>query len=61
MGSQLVAGVLIVEATKQVYVLPKGGAADAVKSPLEVLEGLTRPKPKPVPSRLVRRRKFGPN
>ena len=61
LGSQLVAGVLIVEATKQVYVLPKGGAADAVKSPLEVLEGLTRPKPKPVPSRLVRRRKFGPN
>lgn len=53
--SRLVAGVLIVEATKQVYVLPKGGAAEAVKGPLEVLEGLTRPRPKPVPTRLVRR------
>ena len=55
LGSELVAGVLIVEATKQVYVLPKGGAAEGVKSPLDVLEGLTRPKPKPVPSRFQKK------
>ena len=55
LGSQLVAGVLIVEATKQVYVMPRGGAAESVKSPLEVLEGLTRPRPKPVATRFVRR------
>ena len=41
------AGAHIVEATKQIYVKPKGGAAEAIKRPLEVLEGLTHPGPKP--------------
>jgi SAM-dependent methyltransferase len=48
---QMVAGALIVEATKQVYATPKTGTHVAVPGPLEVLEGLTRPKPKPVAGR----------
>jgi SAM-dependent methyltransferase len=51
-GVRLVAGVLMVEATKQVYIMPKGGAVEAIKRPLEVLEGLTHPKPKPAAGRL---------
>ena len=50
LGSNLVAGAIIVEATKQIYVMPRGGAAETVRGPLEVLEGLTRPRPQPVPS-----------
>jgi len=45
------AGALIVEATKQIYVMPKGGAAESIKRPLEVLEGLTKPKPEPARGR----------
>ncbi len=48
---QMLAGVLIVEATKQVYATPRKGNPVAVPGPLEVLEGLTRPKPKPVAGR----------
>ena len=48
---QMLAGALIVEATKQVYATPKSGTPATVPGPLEVLEGLTRPKPKPVANR----------
>lgn len=51
LGSKLMAGAVIVEATKQIYVMPKGGAAESIRRPFEVLEGLTKPKPKPVPQR----------
>jgi len=50
-GVGLGAGALIVEATKQIYVMPKGGAVEAISRPLEVLEGLTRPIPKPATGR----------
>ncbi len=49
--SKLMAGALVVEATKQVYVMPKGGAAESIKRPLEVLEGLTKPRPEPARGR----------
>ena len=42
------AGVLLLEATKLVYAAPKTGAKASAKTPLEVLEGLAAPKPKPV-------------
>lgn len=45
------AGAHIVEATKQVYVKPKGGAAEAIKRPFEVLEGLAGPRPEPATGR----------
>ena len=46
---RLLAGALIVEASKQVYALPKPpGSRVIVPGPLEVLEGLTGPKPEPV-------------
>lgn len=43
---QRLAGAILVEASKQVYVLPKNGARAAVKTPLGLLEGLA-PRPKP--------------
>ena len=47
-GLPLAAGVVIVEATKNVFSMPKGGAGVSVKSPLEVLEGMRSPAGKPV-------------
>jgi len=49
--AQMFAGVLMIQATKQVYALPRKGTAVSVKGPLEVLEGLTAPGPKPVVNR----------
>jgi len=49
----LVAGALIVEATKQIYARPSTGAMARVLGPLDVLDGLTRPKPEPVGVRAV--------
>ena len=46
--SRLVAGALLMEASKQLYARPSSGAKVAVPGPLEVLEGLTGPKPEPV-------------
>jgi SAM-dependent methyltransferase len=43
----LVAGALIMEATKQVYARPPSGSTVIVPGPLDVLEGLTKPKPEP--------------
>jgi SAM-dependent methyltransferase len=51
----LVAGALLVEATKQIFARPKSGATAAVRGPLDVLDGLTRPAPEPV----ARRRRGG--
>lgn len=47
LNSKLMAGALIVEASKQVYVRPRGGAAESIKRPLEVLEGLANPRAEP--------------
>lgn len=51
---QRAAGVILVEATKLVYAAPRSGARASVKTPLEVLEGLTAPKPKPATGRAAR-------
>jgi SAM-dependent methyltransferase len=48
---RLVAGALLVEASKQVYARPSTGARVTVPGPLEVLEGLAGPAPEPVGSR----------
>ena len=47
-GLPLAAGVVIVEATKNVFSMPKGGAGVSVKNPLEVLDGIRAPAGKPV-------------
>jgi SAM-dependent methyltransferase len=44
----LVGGVLIVEASKQVYAPTRGSLAAAVRKPLRVLEGVGQPVPQPV-------------
>lgn len=47
---RVIAGALVVEASKQVYARPpSSGSRVAVPGPLDVLEGLTRPNPEPVP------------
>lgn len=43
--TRLVAGALVVEATKQIYATPRTGLREAVKRPLGVLEGMRKPKP----------------
>ncbi|CAN5643105.1 hypothetical protein BH23PSE1_BH23PSE1_18470 [soil metagenome] len=50
----LIAGALLVEATKQVYARPPSGSKASVRGPLEVLEGLTGPKPEPAAGRSQR-------
>jgi len=44
-------GVVIVEATKQIYAPTHGGLPEAIKAPLEVIGGLAKPPPKPVSQR----------
>jgi SAM-dependent methyltransferase len=46
-SSRFAGGVLMVEASKEVYAKPTG-LAEAVRHPLRVLEGLTQPEAKPV-------------
>lgn len=53
LDAQMLAGALLVEATKQVYATPRRGTRVVVPGPLEVLEGLTQPKPKPATGRSV--------
>jgi SAM-dependent methyltransferase len=43
----ILAGALVMEASKQVYARPPSGSKVGVRGPLEVLDGLTRPKPEP--------------
>ena len=47
MGGRLGAGAILLEATKQVYALPKGGLKQAVRAPVEILQGLRGARPKP--------------
>lgn len=51
-GSRMVAGALLVEVSKQIYARPPSGLREVVKSPLGVLGGLGKPKPKPISNRL---------
>jgi hypothetical protein len=44
------AGVVMVEATKLVYIAPQAGSKVTARAPLRVLDGL-RPKPKPATGR----------
>lgn len=46
-SSQYAGGVLMVEATKEVYARPPG-VEERVREPLRVLEGITQPGPRPV-------------
>jgi SAM-dependent methyltransferase len=50
-SSHLFAGALVMEASKRVYARPPSGSKVSVRGPLEVLDGLTRPKPEPVAGR----------
>jgi SAM-dependent methyltransferase len=50
-NSNLLAGAILAEATKQVYARPPSGSRVAVPSPLGMLEGLAHPKPEPVAGR----------
>ena len=43
-GGRLMAGALIIEASKQVYA-PSGGLREAARAPFDVLQGLARPRP----------------
>lgn len=47
----LAGGVLMVEASKQVYAPTRGGLAAAVRKPLKVLEGIGQPTPEPALNR----------
>ena len=47
----LVGGVLLVEASKQVYAPTRGGLGAVVKRPFKVLEGIAQPAPKPAMNR----------
>jgi SAM-dependent methyltransferase len=47
-GMWLAGGVLIVEASKQVYQPTRGGLGAVVRKPLKVLEGVGKPAPQPV-------------
>ena len=46
--TRLVAGALLMEASKQLYARPPSGAKVAVPGPLDMLEGLAGAKPEPV-------------
>lgn len=50
----LVAGVVMITATKQVYSTPRSGLGEAVRKPLEALEGIAKPAGKPVSGRSAR-------
>ncbi len=47
LDAQLIAGVLMIQATKQIYATPRPGSKVLVPGPLEVLEGLAGARPKP--------------
>ena len=57
LDAQMLAGALLVEAHKQVYGMPRNGNKAPVTKPLEVLEGLAKPRPKPVARRSALPRK----
>ncbi|MDD9922754.1 MAG: hypothetical protein OXQ92_10820 [Boseongicola sp.] len=47
-SNRFAGGVLMVEVTKQIPAPPRTGLPEAVRRPLRVLDGLTKPEPKPV-------------
>lgn len=51
MGAKFMAGAILLEVSKQVYAMPPRGLRQAVRGPVEILQGLGRPKPKPVNNR----------
>lgn len=51
LDAQRLAGAIIVEVAKTAYAAPRSGAAVSAKTPLEVLGGIARPKPKPATGR----------
>lgn len=55
-STRLAGGVLIVEATKHVPAPRRPGLAEAVRRPLQALEGIARPEGKPVSGRDIRAR-----
>ena len=48
---RMLAGALILEASKQIYARPPSGSKVGARGPLGVLEGLTRPRPEPATGR----------
>jgi SAM-dependent methyltransferase len=60
-GATRLAGAILVEATKQLFVTPRTGARDASRSAIEILQGLA-PRPRPALGRApgVRRDESGP-
>ena len=48
----IASGVLLVEATKQVFAPTRPGLAERVRRPMSVIEGLTNPAPEPVSGRM---------
>ncbi|MEL6196460.1 MAG: methyltransferase domain-containing protein [Pseudomonadota bacterium] len=54
LDAQRLAGVVLVEATKHVYITPNSGLRERSRAPLDVLEGLTaQPRPKPAAGRIA--------
>jgi len=51
-SSHLAGGVLLVEASKRVYAPTQRGLPEAVRRPLQVLEGIGRPRPRPASGRV---------
>ncbi|MBK0399651.1 methyltransferase domain-containing protein [Limibaculum sp. M0105] len=51
LDAERLAGVVLVEATKLVYIAPASGAKETARRPLRVLEGLAPPRPKPAAGR----------
>jgi len=47
-GSRVMAGALLLVAQKQIYAIPSNKLSEVVRAPLGVLEGLIKPKPKPI-------------
>lgn len=50
-SSHIAGGVLLIEGSKQIYAPTQRGLPEAVRRPLEVLEGIARPRPKPASGR----------
>ncbi|MEO0763565.1 MAG: hypothetical protein AAFZ09_17455, partial [Pseudomonadota bacterium] len=54
LDAQRLAGVVLVEATKHVYITPQSGLRERARAPLDVLGDLApQPRPKPATGRLV--------
>lgn len=47
-SNRLAGGVLVIEVTKQVPAPPRTGLPEAIRRPLKVLDGISKPEPKPV-------------